>query len=168
MHPFSSPGLWPGELLPSLGVRRPSVVRRKLSHLNLLLRNHWANCNQPLVEWSLGIHVKTPPTKTPPFLPKRPHFYQSAPTFYQDATVFFTKTPPLFFRISYFTKTLPLFYCQNGTFNNCFLLKRRYMYHVWCFVIQDLSSKFIYCVYMYTYLSYIGRQRTCIYMYTLR
>ena len=63
-------------------------------------------------------------------LPKRPHFYQSAPTFYQDATVFLTKTPPLFIRISYFTKTLPLFYCQNGTFNNFFLLKRRYMYHV--------------------------------------
>ena len=33
--------------LPSL------VVRRKLSHFNLLLRNHWANCNQILVEWSL-------------------------------------------------------------------------------------------------------------------
>ena len=32
---------------------RPSVVRRKLSHFNLLLRNHWANCNQTLVEWSL-------------------------------------------------------------------------------------------------------------------
>ena len=30
-----------------------SVVRRKLSHFNLLLRNHWANCNQTLVEWSL-------------------------------------------------------------------------------------------------------------------
>jgi hypothetical protein len=30
-----------------------SVVRRKLSHLNLLLRNHWANSNQTLVEWSL-------------------------------------------------------------------------------------------------------------------
>ena len=30
-----------------------SVVRRKLSHLNLLLRNHWANCDQTLVEWSL-------------------------------------------------------------------------------------------------------------------
>jgi hypothetical protein len=24
-----------------------------ISHFNLLLRNHWANCNQPLVEWSL-------------------------------------------------------------------------------------------------------------------
>ena len=30
-----------------------SVVRRKLSHLNLLLRNHWANCRQTLMEWSL-------------------------------------------------------------------------------------------------------------------
>ena len=30
-----------------------SVVRRKLSHFNLLLRNHWANCNQALMEWSL-------------------------------------------------------------------------------------------------------------------
>jgi hypothetical protein len=24
-----------------------------LSHFNLLLRNHWTNCNQTLVEWSL-------------------------------------------------------------------------------------------------------------------
>ena len=30
--------------------RRPSV---NISHFNLL-RNHWANCNQILVEWSLG------------------------------------------------------------------------------------------------------------------
>jgi hypothetical protein len=29
---------------------RPSV---NTSHFNLLLRNHWANCNQTLVEWSL-------------------------------------------------------------------------------------------------------------------
>jgi hypothetical protein len=28
-------------------------IRRKLSHFNLLLRNHWAICNQILVEWSL-------------------------------------------------------------------------------------------------------------------
>jgi hypothetical protein len=27
-----------------------SVVRRKLSHFKLLLKNHWANCNQTLVE----------------------------------------------------------------------------------------------------------------------
>jgi hypothetical protein len=43
---FSSPGQRPCELL-------ASVVRRKLSHFNLLLRNHWANYNQTLVEWSL-------------------------------------------------------------------------------------------------------------------
>jgi hypothetical protein len=24
-----------------------------ISHFNLLIRNHWANCNQTLVEWSL-------------------------------------------------------------------------------------------------------------------
>ena len=41
----------PCELLPSLFVRRPSV---NISHFNLLHRNHWANCNQTLVEWSLG------------------------------------------------------------------------------------------------------------------
>ena len=40
----------PCELLPSLFVRRPSV---NISHFNLLLRNHWTNCNQTLVEWSL-------------------------------------------------------------------------------------------------------------------
>jgi hypothetical protein len=40
----------PCELLPSLFVRRPSV---NISHFNLLLRNHWANCNHTLVEWSL-------------------------------------------------------------------------------------------------------------------
>ena len=40
----------PGELLSSLFVRRPSV---NISHFNLLLRNHWTNCNQTLVEWSL-------------------------------------------------------------------------------------------------------------------
>ena len=31
-------------------VRRPSV---NISHFNLLLRNHWSNCEQTLVEWSL-------------------------------------------------------------------------------------------------------------------
>ena len=41
----------PCELLPSLFVRRPSI---NISHFNLLLRNHWANCNQSLVEWSMG------------------------------------------------------------------------------------------------------------------
>jgi len=42
----------PCELLPSLFVRRPSTFH--ISYFNLLLRNHWANCNQPLMEWSLG------------------------------------------------------------------------------------------------------------------
>jgi hypothetical protein len=41
----------PSELLSSLFVRRLSSVT--ISHFNLLLRNHWANCNQTLVEWSL-------------------------------------------------------------------------------------------------------------------
>jgi hypothetical protein len=59
---------------------------------------------------------------TPPF------FYQNAPTIFQNK--------------SYFTKAPSLLYCQNGTFNHFFLLKRRYMYHVWCLVIQDLSSKY--------------------------
>ena len=40
----------PCELLPSLFVRRRSV---NISHLNLLLRNHWANCSQTLGELSL-------------------------------------------------------------------------------------------------------------------
>ena len=52
----------PCELLPSLFVRRPSV---NISHFNLLLRNHWANCNQTLVEWSLG----GPPWKLCPVIP---------------------------------------------------------------------------------------------------
>jgi hypothetical protein len=42
----------PCELLSSLFVRRLSSVIN-ISHFNLLLRNHWANCNQTLVEWSL-------------------------------------------------------------------------------------------------------------------
>jgi hypothetical protein len=51
----------PCELLSSLFVRRPSV---NISHFNLLLRNHWANCNQALVEWSLdGPFPKLCPTK---------------------------------------------------------------------------------------------------------
>jgi hypothetical protein len=52
----------PCELLPSLFVRRLSV---NISHFNLLLRNHWANCNQTLVEWSLG----APPWKMCPVIP---------------------------------------------------------------------------------------------------
>ena len=52
----------PCELLSSLFVCRPSV---NISHFNLLLRNRWANCNQTLVEWSLG----GPPWKLCPVIP---------------------------------------------------------------------------------------------------
>ena len=52
----------PCELLPSLFVRRPSV---NISHFNLLLRNHWANCNQTLVVLPLG----GPPGKLCPVIP---------------------------------------------------------------------------------------------------
>ena len=43
---ISSPGQRPCELLPSLGVRL-SVVRRKLSHFNLLLWNPWTELTKP-------------------------------------------------------------------------------------------------------------------------
>jgi hypothetical protein len=36
----------------SLFVRRLSFLVN-ISHFNLLLRNHWANCNQTLMEWSM-------------------------------------------------------------------------------------------------------------------
>jgi hypothetical protein len=48
-------------------VHRPSV---NISHFNLLLRNHWANCNQALVEWSLDGPL--------------PKFCSVIPTFNQD------------------------------------------------------------------------------------
>ena len=49
----------PCELLSSLFVRRSSV---HISQVNLLLRNHWVNCIQTLVEWSLdGSLPKTCP-----------------------------------------------------------------------------------------------------------
>jgi hypothetical protein len=41
---------WPKAMWAFAITCRPSVVRCKLSHFNLL-RNHWANCNQTLVEW---------------------------------------------------------------------------------------------------------------------
>ena len=44
---FSSPGYCHHF---SSVVCRPFV---NISHFNFLLRNHWANCNQTLVEWSL-------------------------------------------------------------------------------------------------------------------
>ena len=56
----------PCELLSSLFVRRPSV---NISHFNLLLRNHWTNCNQTLVEWSLD----GPLSKLCPVIPTSNH-----------------------------------------------------------------------------------------------
>ena len=47
----------PCDLLSSLFVRRPFV---NISRFNLLLRNHWANCNQTLVEWFLDGPLPTP------------------------------------------------------------------------------------------------------------
>jgi hypothetical protein len=55
----------PCELLSSLFVHRPSV---HISHFNLLLRNHWANCNQTLVEWSLGGPLPTLCSMIPTFI----------------------------------------------------------------------------------------------------
>ena len=73
-----------------------------------------------------------------------------------------TKTPPLFFQNkNYFTKTPPLLYWQNGTLNIFFLLKR--WYHVWYLLIQDLSSKFIYCIYMFI----LHQTTTNLYIYIL-
>ena len=43
--------IWTNIILSSLFVRRLSSVN--ISHFHLLLRNHWTNCNQTLVEWSL-------------------------------------------------------------------------------------------------------------------
>jgi hypothetical protein len=44
---------------PSSVVRRPSV---NISHYNIVLRNHWANWNQTLVEWSMdGLFPKLCP-----------------------------------------------------------------------------------------------------------
>jgi hypothetical protein len=37
----------------SLAVVAILVGGLNISHFNLLLRNHWANCNQTLAEWSL-------------------------------------------------------------------------------------------------------------------
>ena len=100
-----------------------------------------------------------------PPLPKRPHFLLKRPQF------FLTKRPHYFVRIKItLPNPPPPFYCQNGTFNNFFLLQR--WYHVWCLVIQDLSSKFIYCIYIvHVYLTsddndlvYI-RSDNCVYKY---
>ena len=114
----------------NIGISKPNIIK-----INLLWLLYSRIC---IVEFYYILHVKTPSLpKRPYFLRKRPHFLPRRPRF------FYQNAPTIFQNKSYFTKTPPLFYCQNGTFNNFFLLKRRYVYHVWCLVIQDLSSKFI-------------------------
>ena len=64
------------------------------------------------------------------------------------------KTPPIFFQNkNYFTKTLPILFAKMTCLIKKILLKR--WYHVWCLVIQDLSSKFIYCLVLTTLLQLI-------------
>ena len=65
---FSSPGQRPCELLPSLGGRRPSV-RRKLSHLNLLLWHRWTKLYLTWKGWSLGGSLSKLCPKVPPSIP---------------------------------------------------------------------------------------------------
>jgi hypothetical protein len=64
------------------------------------------------------------------------------------------KAPPLFFRIKIILPKHSHFFCQNGMFNIKKNLLKRW-YHVWCLVIQDLSSKFIYCLVLTTSLQLI-------------
>jgi hypothetical protein len=57
-----------------------SIVRRKLSHLNLLLWNHWTKLNQTWQGWSLGGSLsKLCLTASPPFkmaaVTKNRHFF---------------------------------------------------------------------------------------------
>ena len=67
---FSSPGHRPYELLPPLGIRRPSpsVVRRKLPHLNLLFWKPWTKLNQTWQGWSLGGFLSKMCPTAPPFI----------------------------------------------------------------------------------------------------
>ena len=66
---FSLPGKGLCDLLWSFCVRHhplPSVVRRKLSHLNLVFWNHWTNLNQMWQGWSFGgSFSKLCPTTSP-------------------------------------------------------------------------------------------------------
>jgi hypothetical protein len=66
-------------------------------------------------------------SKRPHFLPKRPHY---------------------FYRIKIILSKRPHFFiAKTARLIKTILLKRRY--HVWYLVIQDLSSKFIYCIHVY-------------------
>jgi hypothetical protein len=79
--------------------------------------------------------------------------------------------PPLFFRIKVILPKRPHFFIAKTTHLIIFFYSSEdtcTLYHVWCLVIQDLSSKFILVLYIcIPCLSYIGRQRTCIYVYNI-
>jgi hypothetical protein len=78
----------PCELLSSLFVRRPSV---NISHFNLLLKNHWANCNQTLVEGSL----EGPLPKLCPVIPNSNQDGHQAKSFRgEDLNVIFYQNMP--------------------------------------------------------------------------
>jgi hypothetical protein len=64
---------------------------------------------------------------------------QNVPTFFQNTF--------------FFTKTLPILFAKMACLIKKILLKR--WYHVVCLVIQDLSSKFIYCLVLTTLLQLI-------------
>ena len=67
-------------------------------------------------------------SKRPHFLPKRPHY---------------------FFRIKIILPKRPHFFIAKTTRLIYFFLLKRW-YHVWYLVIQDLFSKSIYCIYMFS------------------
>ena len=79
------------------------------------------------------------------FLPKRPHY---------------------FFRLKIILPKRPHFFiAKTARLIFFFLLKR--WYHVWYIVIQDLSSKYIYCIYS-LYMFILHQTTTNLYIYTLR
>ena len=61
------------------------------------------------------------------------------------------KAPTFFQNKNYFTKTLLILFAKMACLIKKILLKR--WYHVWCLVIQDLSSKFIYLLSCSNYLN---------------
>jgi hypothetical protein len=66
---------------------------------------------------------------------------------YQNAPVFLPKCPHYFFRTKIVLPKRPHFFLLPKRHIKFFYLLKRY--HVWYLVIQDLSSKFIYCIYMF-------------------
>ena len=72
------------------------------------------------------------------FLPKYTNTCQNAPT------TLLPKRPHLFI-----AKTVYLIFFST----QLFVSSEDYMYHVWCLIIQDLFSKFIYCICIHAYLT---------------